>query len=118
MLSREKKEAMQKAQAGSKIMADNVKVSTDDLVGKVLTISDYDKIGADGVDETTGEETHHYFAVTFEELPGNYVLSGSALTKLIDSAEEDNEDIRGEKIRVDKKTKIKNGRYYTPVVLL
>lgn len=112
MLSKEKKAALQKAQGGSAIMAQNVKVAVEDIIDRDLTIEDYDKIGTDT------EEKHHYFAVTFVELPGNFVLSGSALTKLIDGAEADGEDIRGEKVRFGAKQRLDNGRTFVPCTLL
>lgn len=112
MLSKEKKQAIQAKQAGSKIMAQNVKIQQEDAIDRDLTIADYDKVGSDA------EGKHHYFAVTFEELPGNFVLSGSALTSLIDDAEAEGEDIRGEKIRFGAKVKLDGGRTYTPCTLL
>ena len=114
MLSADKKKEYQEQQGGSKIMDQGVKIQSEDLTDKELTIQDFDKIGSDNEEEGT----HHYFAVSFEELPGNYLLSGSALTKLIDWAEDQGEDIRGEKVRFGAKQKLKNGRTYVPVVLL
>lgn len=113
-LSKEKKQAIMDNQKGSKIMSDNAKIQMDELEGRELTITDYDKVGSDA------EGKHHYFAVKFEELPGFYVLSGSALTKIIDDGDdpESGSDLRGEKVRVDKKVKLDGGRTYTPVILL
>lgn len=112
MLSKDKKAAMQASQAGSRLLASNVKIQAEEVTERDLTIQDYDKLGADT------DEKHHYFAVTFDELPGNVVLSGSALTKLIDSAEADGEDIRGEKIRFGVKIKLDGGRTFMPCTLL
>lgn len=112
MLSKEKKQALQAAQGRSQIMTQNVKVAVEDIIDRDLTIADYDRIGEDT------EEKHHYFAVTFEELPGNFVLSGTALTDLIDGAEADGEDIRGEKVRFGAKQKLKSGRTFVPCILL
>lgn len=112
MLSADKKKQYQEQQGGSKIMAQGVKIQSEDLTDKELTIQDYDKVGSDN------GEKHHYFAVAFEELPGNYLLSGSALTKLIDWAESQNEDIRGEKVRFGAKQKLEGGKTYVPVTLL
>ena len=112
MLSKEAKKNYQEQQAGSKIMAQGVKIQSEDLTDKELTIQDYDKVGSDN------GEKHHYFAVAFEELPGNYLLSGSALTKLIDWAEGQNEDIRGERVRFGAKQKLEGGKTYVPVTLL
>lgn len=111
MLSKEKKQAMQ---AGSRLMAQNVKIQAEDVIDRNLTIADYDLLGTDNEQENK----HHYFCVTFEELPGNYILSGSSLTKLIDQAEADNEDIRGEQIRFSAKIKLDGGRTYRPCTLL
>lgn len=117
MLSNEAKKAYQEENGSSKIMAQGVKIQSEDLVDHEVTIQDYDQISSDYVDDD-GREHHHYFAVTFEELPGNYLLSGSALTKLIDWAEGQGEDVRGEKVRFGAKQKLKNGRTFVPVTLL
>lgn len=115
-LSMEKKQAILDGQAGSKLMVDAVKIPFEELQGRELTVEDYDRLGTDKPDENK----HHFYAVTFAELPGSYTLSGSALTKLIDTCEnpETGEDIRGEKIRIDKRIKLEGGRTFTPVVLI
>lgn len=129
MLSKEKRAKLQAAQGGSKIMSSRVKVQSSELIGMELTIEDYDRIGsdADEVPEDGEKETeegekakakHHYYAVAFVEIPDNYVFSGSALTKLIDGAEADGEDIRGERVRYDKPIRLDGGRSFTPVILL
>lgn len=109
MLSKEKKQKMLEEQGGSKIMASNVKVLAKDLINMELTIEDYDRIESDD---------DHYYAVTAVEIPGSYFFSGSALNKLIDSAEADNEDIRGEKIMILPEVRTKSGKSFTPVNLL
>ena len=115
-LSKEKKQAIMDKQAGSKLMVDAVKVTFEELQGRELTIVDYDPMGSDDPDN----DKHRYFVVTFAELPGSYTFSGSALTKLIIEAEdpETGSDLRGEKIRVEKRIKIDGGRTYQPVILL
>ena len=115
-LSKEKKQAIMDRQTGSKLMVDAVKIPFEELQGRELTIADYDRLGTDKPDENK----HHFYAVTFEELPGSYALSGSALTKLIDEGDdpENGSDLRGEKIRVEKRIKLEGGRTYTPVILL
>lgn len=108
MLSAESRNSIIKAQGGSEIMNTRVKVEIDSLANLELTISGYDKIGS---------EPDHYYAVTFEEQPETFVLSGSALTKLIDSAP-DGEDLIGNKIKILPKIKTKTGRQFTPVNLI
>lgn len=109
MLSKEKKQKMMDEQGGSKLMTSNVKVLAKDLINMELTIEDYDRIDSDD---------DHYYVVTAVEIPGSYFFSGSALNKLIDSAEEDNEDIRGEKIMILPEVRTKSGKNFTPVKLL
>lgn len=115
-LSKEKKQAIMAGQAGSKLMVDAVKVPFEELQGRELTIADYDKLGEDD----PAQNKHHYYAVTFEELPGSYCLCGSALTKIIDAGDdpETGSDLRGEKIRVEKRIKLEGGHTYQPVTLL
>lgn len=115
MLSEATKKTLKTAANGSEIMASGTKVSTEDLIGKDLTIEDYDRI--DTVNERT-KEPEHFYAVRAAELPDNYFLSGSALTSLIDGAENSGEDIRGEKIRHQEKVRTKSGNTFTPVMLL
>lgn len=109
MLSKEKKQKMLDEQGGSKLMTSNVKVMAKDLINMELTIEDYDRIDSDD---------DHYYVVTAAEIPGSYFFSGSALNKLIDSAEADNEDIRGEKIMILPEVRTKTGKSFTPVKLL
>lgn len=108
MLSAESRNAIIKEQGGSEIMNTRIKVDIDSLANLELTIAAYDKLGS---------EPDHYYAVTFEEQPESFILSGSALTKLIDSAP-DGEDLIGERIKVLPKIKTKNGRTFTPVNLI
>lgn len=115
MLSADKKTAMKKEINGSAIMSEKAKISVDDLINVELTISDYDRI--DTTNDKTGEPSHFY-AVAVKEYPDSFFLSGSALTKIIDSAETDDEDIRGEKIKHLAKVRTKSGQTFTPVNLL
>ena len=108
MLSAKSRNSIIKQQGGSEIMNTRVKVEIDSLANLELTISGYDKIGSDD---------GHYYAVTFEEQPETFVLSGTALTKLIDSAPE-GEDLIGNKIKILPKIKTKTGRTFTPVNLI
>lgn len=109
MLSQEKKQKMRAEQGGSKIMRNNVKVKAKELINMELTIEDYDRIDS---------EDDHYYAMTVAEVPGSYFFSGSALNKLIDSAEADGEDIRGEKIMMLPEVRTKAGKSFIPVNLL
>lgn len=109
MLSAAKKQKMLADQGGSKLMRNNVKVLAKDLINMELTIEDYDRIDS---------EDDHYYVVTVAEVPGSYFFSGSALNKLIDSAEADGEDIRGEKIMMLPEVRTKTGKSFTPVNLL
>ena len=115
MLSAESKKKLQTSMNGSTIMAVGTKVSTEDLIGKELTIEDFDRI--DTTNERT-KEPEHFYAVKVKELPNNYFLSGSALTGLIDGAENSGEDIRGERIKHLEKVRTKGGNTFTPVMLL
>lgn len=108
MLSAESVTKIKKEQGGSEIMNTHVKVEVKSLINKDLTITGYDKLGTD-------EE--HYYAVTFAETPESFILSGSALTKLIDSAPE-GEDLIGNVIRILPEIKTKTGRTYIPVNLI
>ena len=109
MLSPEKKNKMLAEQGGSKLMLNNVKVLAKDLINMELTIEDFERIDSDD---------DHYYVVTVAEVPGSYFFSGSALNKLIDSAEADGEDIRGEKIMILPEVRTKTGKSFTPVKLL
>lgn len=95
---------------GSEIMANLEKKQQEDFVGENLTIKDYDVInGSDS----------HFYAVVFKEHDDNYVLSGSALTELIDMCEsEDYMAAVGIRIRIGKKVKTKNKTDYTPITVL
>ena len=95
---------------GSEIMSNLEKKQQEDFVGENLTIEDYDEIN--------GSDTHFY-AVVFAEHNENYVLSGSALTELIDMCEsaEPNGAV-GVRIRIGKKVKTKNKTDYTPITVL
>lgn len=115
MLSKEKKSAIQRMTSGSPLMAENVKISIDDLINKEIEITDYDRI--DTTNERTGEP-EHFFVIVSKDLPGSYFMGGSAITKLIDAAEADGEDIRGEIIKIMPKVRTKSGQTYTPVVLV
>lgn len=115
MLSANAKAAIQKETNGSKIMSDNVKISIDDIVNKEITITDYERI------DTTNERTNepeHFFVISSVDLPGSYFSAGSALCKIIDAAEAQGEDIRGEKIMLLSKIRTKSGQTFTPVKLL
>lgn len=95
---------------GSEIMTNLEKKKQEDFVGEELTIYDYDVInGSDS----------HFYAVMFKEHEDNYVLSGSALTELIDMCEsaEPNGAV-GIRIRIGKKVKTKNKTDYTPITVL
>lgn len=95
---------------GSEIMSNLEKKQQEDFVGENLTIEDYDEIN--------GTDTHFY-AVVFEEHPENYVLSGSALTELIDMCESaETNGAVGVRIRIGKKVKTKNKTDYTPITVL
>ena len=95
---------------GSEIMSNLEKRQQEDFVGENLTIKDYDVIN--------GTDTHFY-AVVFKEHEDNYVLSGSALTELIDMCEsEDYMSAVGVRIRIGKKVKTKNKTDYTPITVL
>lgn len=117
MLSKDARSKIQEAQGGSKLIGDRVKVSSDELIGKTLTIADYESLGRDYTDEK-GKEHHHYYVVLFEELEGNFTLSGSALTSILDMAESMGEDARGEKVLFEKTIRTKEGNNYNPVKLL
>ena len=115
MLSASAKEAIMKEATGSKIMSDNVKTSIDDIINKEITITDYERI------DTTNKRTNepeHFFVISSVDLPGSYFSAGSALCKIIDSAEAKGEDIRGEKIMLLSKVVTKSGQTFTPVKLL
>lgn len=115
MLSANAKATIQKEANGSKIMSDNVKVSIDDIVNKEITITDYERI--DTTNEKTGEP-EHFFVIASADLPGSYFSAGSGLCRIIDAAEAQGEDIRGERIMMLSKIRTKTGQTYTPVKLL
>ena len=95
---------------GSEIMSNLEKKQQEDFVGENLTIEDYDEIN--------GSDTHFY-AVVFAEHHENYVLSGSALTELIDLCESaETKGAVGVQIRIGKKVKTKNKTDYTPITVL
>lgn len=95
---------------GSEIMSNLEKKQQEDFTGEKLTIEDYDVIN--GTDS-------HFYAVVFKEHPEYYVLSGSALTELIDMCESSQPkgaiDIQ---LRINKKVKTKNKTDYTPITVL
>lgn len=109
MLNASFKEKVKEEMEGSRIVAENTKISVDLLADTDVTIEDFDAFTSDG---------DRFYAVTTVENPGQYFFSGQALTNLIDACVEAGEDIRGERIHIGVKTRTKSGRTFTPVTLL
>lgn len=109
MLSATMKKKIQDDAKGSKIVRENNKVSLDLLAETDVTIADYDRL-------VSGEDV--FYAVTTEENPGQYFYSGKALTDLIEECANAGEDIRGERIHIGAKVRLKSGKTFTPVTLI
>lgn len=87
------------------LFPDREKVDVEQIAGLPITIEDYKEVNS-------GED--HYYAVAFKEHPESFVLSGTALTKILDK-DFDMHDLViqfGEKVRTSK------GQTYRPVTVI
>lgn len=81
------KKAAQKEVSLSEIMVGREKLSTEEVIGRELTIDAFDfapKFDNDGnriIDESTGE-VDEFGVITFVEEPGKYYCVGSVFTKV------------------------------------
>ncbi len=73
-----------KSLSASELMENREKVDTPDVVGKNLTIEDFDLVDYDG----DGKHVH-YAVVVFAEMPDKYYQGGYVLTRMIDDIVED-----------------------------
>ena len=114
MLSKEFKKALANNVNGSRIVSNNEKRELSTIADEVVTIADYEKLSAINDD---GERSEFY-AFTVEEHAGAYYNAGSALNKILAECDANNEDFRGERVKVGRKIRLTGGRTFTPVTIV
>lgn len=87
------------------LFPDREKTEVDNIVGVPVTIEEYKEVNS-------GED--HYYAVAFKEYPENFILSGTALTKLLDK----DYDMHNLVIQFSEKVRTSKGQSYRPLTVI